>query len=313
MQQVIASKGSVHASTAKANTIRRCATKNMALSIMVPTTKKQIQQSSFTKSANQPPRQEDYLTDKLQIVNPTSYDINYITNQKQLDDSEEYWRRPDIIIGADHFFEFMQPYKVHRMSSGFYLLQTKGGPIITGCGYTNMPCKSDSFNINSISVTTVITNQDIDQFWKLEVIGIQEQPNEHDDEKALEQFKNCITKENKRYQVSWPWKDSKINLQDNYSLCYGRLRTLIKRLQTNPSLLERYDEIIKEQLQSNIIEKVTTNMDQEGIIHYLPYHEVLTPGKATTKLRIVYDASAHINGEKSLNKFYIVVPLHYLT
>uniref|UniRef100_A0A1I7VL35 DUF1758 domain-containing protein n=1 Tax=Loa loa TaxID=7209 RepID=A0A1I7VL35_LOALO len=205
----------------------------------------------------------DYLTDKLQIINPTSYDINYITNQKQLDDSEGYWRRPDIIIGADHFFEFMQPYKVHRMSSGFYLLQTKVGPIITGCGYTNMSCKSDSFNINSINVTTVITNQDIDQFWKLEVIGIQEQPNEHDDEKALEQFKNCITKENNRYQVSWPWKDSKINLQDNYGLCYGRLRTLIKRLQTNPSLLECYDEIIKEQLQSNIIENVTTNMDQE--------------------------------------------------
>uniref|UniRef100_A0A1I7VPN2 Integrase catalytic domain-containing protein n=1 Tax=Loa loa TaxID=7209 RepID=A0A1I7VPN2_LOALO len=337
MQQVIANKGSVHASTAKADTIRRCATKNMALSIMVPTTKKQIQQS-FTKSANQPPRQEgsqssfiskklanrlsltetkkeelklfsfgnqfpklyqtskvkfgiralksniipinayvlDYLTDKLQIINPTSYDINYITNQKQLDDSEGYWRRPDIIIGADHFFEFMQPYKVHRMSSGFYLLQTKVGPIITGCGYTNMSCKSDSFNINSINVTTVITNQDIDQFWKLEVIGIQEQPNEHDDEKALEQFKNCITKENNRYQVSWPWKDSKINLQDNYGLCYGRLRTQIKRLQTNLSLLERYEEIIKEQLQSNIIEKVTTNIDQEGIIHYLPHDEVLT-------------------------------------
>uniref|UniRef100_A0A1I7VZY4 DUF1758 domain-containing protein n=1 Tax=Loa loa TaxID=7209 RepID=A0A1I7VZY4_LOALO len=240
----------------------------------------------------------DYLTDKLQIINPTSYDINYITNQKQLDDSEGYWRRPDIIIGADHFFEFMQPYKVHRMSSGFYLLQTKVGPIITGCGYTNMSCKSDSFNINSINVTTVITNQDIDQFWKLEVIGIQEQLNEHDDEKALEQFKNCITKENNRYQVSWSWKDSKINLQDNYGLCYGRLRTLIKRLQTNPSLLERYDEIIKEQLQSNIIEKVTTNMDQEGIIHYLPDHEVLTPGKVTTKLRIVYDASAHITEKK---------------
>ncbi|VBB35361.1 unnamed protein product, partial [Acanthocheilonema viteae] len=79
--------------------------------------------------------------------------------------------------------------------------------------------------------------------------------------------------ESEGYQVCWPWKDSKVNLQNNYGFCYGRLKTLIKRLQSNQSLLERYNEIIKEQLQSNIIEKVTTNMDQEGIIHYLPHHE----------------------------------------
>uniref|UniRef100_A0AAF5PJA6 DUF1758 domain-containing protein n=1 Tax=Wuchereria bancrofti TaxID=6293 RepID=A0AAF5PJA6_WUCBA len=241
----------------------------------------------------------DYLTDKLQIINPSSYDMKFITRQKQLDESEGYWRRPDIIIGVDHFFEFMQPYKVHSMLSGFYLLHTKVGLIITGCGYTNMTCELDS--LNSINVTTVITNPDVDQFWKLEVIGINEQPNDQDDEEALKQFKNSITKGNNRYQVCWPWKDKKINLQDNYGLCYGRLKTLVKRLQSNQSLLERYDEIIKEQLQSNIIEKVTANMDQEGILHYLPHHEVLTPGKTTTKLRIVYDASARIKGEKSLN------------
>uniref|UniRef100_A0AAF5PJS5 DUF1758 domain-containing protein n=1 Tax=Wuchereria bancrofti TaxID=6293 RepID=A0AAF5PJS5_WUCBA len=234
----------------------------------------------------------NYLTDKLQIINPSFYDMKFITRQKQLDESEGYWSRPDIIIGVDHFFEFMQPYKVHSMLSGFYLLHTKVGSIITGCGYTNMTCELDS--LNSINVTTVITNPDIDQFWKLEVIGINEQPNNQDDEEALKQFKNSITKENNRYQVCWPWKDKKINLQDNYGLCYGRLKTLVKRFQSNQSLLERYDEIIKEQLLSNIIEKVTANMDQEGILHYLRHHEVLTPGKTTTKLRIVYDASAHI-------------------
>ncbi|VDP15024.1 unnamed protein product [Onchocerca flexuosa] len=42
-------------------------------------------------------------------------------------------------------------------------------------------------------------------------------------------------------------------------------------------------------------------MDQEGIIHYLPHHEVLTPGKATTKLRIVYECFSLIKEEKSLN------------
>ncbi|VBB35157.1 unnamed protein product [Acanthocheilonema viteae] len=183
------------------------------------------------------------------------------------------------------------------MSSGFYLVHTKVGPIKTGCGCTNMTCKFDS--LNSINVSTIITNPDIDQFWKLEIIEIQEQPNE-DDKKALEQFKNSITKENNRYQVCWPWKDSKVSLLDNYGLCYGRLKTLVKRLQTNQSLLERYDETIKEQLRSNVIEKVTANMDQEGIIHYLPHHEIWNKDlKTLAKFLAVADAEYPLIANKT--------------
>uniref|UniRef100_A0A1I7VBW4 Reverse transcriptase domain-containing protein n=1 Tax=Loa loa TaxID=7209 RepID=A0A1I7VBW4_LOALO len=42
-------------------------------------------------------------------------------------------------------------------------------------------------------------------------------------------------------------------------------------------------------------------MDHVGIIHYLPHHEVITPNKATTELRTVYDASSHQKGRKELN------------
>ncbi|MCP9257717.1 Pao retrotransposon peptidase family protein [Dirofilaria immitis] len=61
-----------------------------------------------------------------------------------------------------------------------------------------------------------------------------------------------------------------------------------------------YNEAIKEQHQSGIIEEASTEAEV-GVVHYLPHHEVLTPGKTTTKLRIVYDASAHHKGFKSLN------------
>ena len=33
-----------------------------------------------------------------------------------------------------------------------------------------------------------------------------------------------------------------------------------------------------------------------GKVHYIPHHPVITLDKATTKLRVVYDASARSNG-----------------
>ncbi|VDM93728.1 unnamed protein product, partial [Onchocerca ochengi] len=139
------------------------------------------------------------------------------------------------------------------------------------------------------------------RFWKLEIIGIQEDPNLHDDEHVLERFRENIKKVNGRHQVAWPWKETNFKLNDNLDLCFGRLKTLIRRLQNDEQLLLKYNETIQEQLQFNIIDKVSPEMDQVGVIHYLPHHEVVTPSKATTKLRIVYDASSHTKGMKSLN------------
>uniref|UniRef100_A8PJX8 Protein R52.2, putative n=1 Tax=Brugia malayi TaxID=6279 RepID=A8PJX8_BRUMA len=67
-----------------------------------------------------------------------------------------------------------------------------------------------------------------------------------------------------------------------------------------PQLLSRYSQTIEEQL-FNIIEKASPEMNEISIIHYLSHHEVLTFNKTTTDLRIVYDASAHCKGMKSLN------------
>ena len=93
----------------------------------------------------------------------------------------------------------------------------------------------------------------------------------------------------------------KRNLTDNYDLRVGQLKSLMKRFESNPELLERYNNVIKEQLSKGIIEN-TDEKDLPTRRHYIPHHTVISPNKSTTKIRIVYDASTKKkNDMKSLN------------
>ena len=76
---------------------------------------------------------------------------------------------------------------------------------------------------------------------------------------------------------------------------------LLHRLKHEPDVLTEYDTVIKTQLYQGIVEPVEyqSSVDVPGV-HYLPHHAVIRRGKATTKLRVVYDASAKISGP-SLN------------
>ena len=63
--------------------------------------------------------------------------------------------------------------------------------------------------------------------------------------------------------------------------------------------MKQDDNAFKEQLQAGIIEKVTEE-GKVGQTHYLLHHPVICNNKATTKLRVVFDASTASKGA-SLN------------
>uniref|UniRef100_A0A1I7V959 Reverse transcriptase domain-containing protein n=1 Tax=Loa loa TaxID=7209 RepID=A0A1I7V959_LOALO len=121
-------------------------------------------------------------------------------------------------------------------------------------------------------------------------------------EKAFKVFqKSLITDKEGRCVVSWPWKNQEIAPAKGYGLTWGRLRTTIRRLEKSPELLECYDEYIKTLLEERIIERIK-NQNKTWRVSYLPHQAVIISQKSTTKLRVVFDASAKTNEGLSLNK-----------
>ena len=140
-------------------------------------------------------------------------------------------------------------------------------------------------------------------FWELESLGIRpDEKSVHDGTSSSIKFREG------RYKVSLPWKQFHQPLPDNYHLSHKRLHGLLTRLHRNPALLQDYDRIIQEQIDKGIVEDAPAAGDNSTCLHYLPHHAVIRDNKETTKLRVVYDASAKPDGKPSLNDCLLAGP-----
>ena len=65
--------------------------------------------------------------------------------------------------------------------------------------------------------------------------------------------------------------------------------------------------MIREQIKSGIVVPVNDAENNTNRVHYMPHHAVLKHERTTTKLRVVYDASAKTEGP-SLNECLFAGP-----
>ena len=75
-------------------------------------------------------------------------------------------------------------------------------------------------------------------------------------------------------------------------------------MKSKPDILQQYDDVIKDRLNSGVVELVEKSSDQEvipGTVHYIPHKEVVKEDRTTSKVRVVYDASAKSQNEPRLN------------
>uniref|UniRef100_A0A1I7VYG8 Integrase catalytic domain-containing protein n=2 Tax=Loa loa TaxID=7209 RepID=A0A1I7VYG8_LOALO len=134
----------------------------------------------------------EYLTQEIQVVD--------IPVKEQCEDLTSHWDKPDILIGADCFFKFVDSQDKKELRSGYIMVHSKVGPMITGEGYIDELCNSKGHSIPIICSVYTNPNSELEKFWRLEMIGIHESPTEDDDERAIDHFNKTIIKLDGRYQ-----------------------------------------------------------------------------------------------------------------
>ena len=152
-------------------------------------------------------------------------------------------------------------------------------------------------NLSNLSLIRT-TSEDYDRLCRMDVLGIEDSP-PSDQQTVYEDFKDQLARsEEGWYETSLLWKVGHPLLPTNEKGSLGRLSTLQQKLKRQPMLYEDYHDVIQEYLEQGIVERVPENAEPAGKVFYIPHKAVVHEEAESTKLRVVFDASAR-QDEKS--------------
>ena len=203
-----------------------------------------------------------------------------------MDDKDEKAELPIyVIIGTNQYLKIKTKTPARIGNQGEPIAElTKFGWIIISPGTEQ--------DLTSMYLTQT-SSGDYEQLCRLDVLGLEDQPT-GDQAAIYEEFKEQLIRSDEGwYETGLSWKPRHPQLPNNKMESLGQLSNLVKRLKRQPMLLEKYDEIIQEQLAEGIIENVTD--EPKGKEFYKPHKPVIRESAESTKIRIVFDGSARAN------------------
>ena len=236
---------------------------------------------------------------KIEIVEDTFPELKNLDLSDERMDNQEI----DLLIGCDYYWSIVGDENIRCGKEGLVAVNSKLGWLLSGPMKEE---KEEAFSANLATHTMKVSfNENIDEtrslhaevekLWDLETLGIK------DNEKSVyDKFMEDVKFVDGRYEVQFPFKEERPLIADNYTLALKRLMTLKNKLDESPKLLEQYDGIIQNQLKMGIVERALDDAIP-GEVTYLPHRCVIRDDKETTKIRIVFDASAKSKGP-SLNE-----------
>ncbi|XP_043263515.1 uncharacterized protein LOC122403827 [Colletes gigas] len=204
----------------------------------------------------------------------------------------------DLLLGAGVALSLLSVGQVNLSSPAgpdLYLQKTRLGWVIGGSAPSERPVRGSSCH------TSATLQFDLARFWEIEE-GPQASHLSDADSMCEAHFKeNTIRTTDGRYVVALPFNQQQNQLGESKSGALKRFLSLERKLQRDPSLKHAYHAVIQEYLDLGHMSKIPNDQLLTHNCYYLPHHGVTKFTSQTTKLRVVFDASATTTAGISLN------------
>lgn len=145
----------------------------------------------------------------------------------------------------------------------------------------------------------------INKFWEIEEINAK---SSFSSEESLceEHYKKGTTRDHTgRYIVRLPFRHENRDFGDSRSQALRRFYSLQRKLNSDPSLKAEYTKVMEEYVE---LGHMSLQVDNTTDGFYMPHHAVIKASSNTTKVRVVFDASAKSSKGFSLNDTLMVGP-----
>lgn len=205
----------------------------------------------------------------------------------------------DVLLGAEVFSSLLLPGSVSGTSDQPSALNSIFGWLLMG--NVGVTCNTE-LNSFFISDTDRLTDQ-VRKFWELDSLPGSPSKLTSEEERCEQLFQQTVSRTSSgRYIVNLPFKEE-LPFHDfpgSRDTALKRFHSLERKLAVDANLNSQYSEFMADYLRSGHMSLVPIQEIKEGR-YYIPHHCILRPDSATTKLRVVFDASAKDTRGVSLN------------
>lgn len=229
---------------------------------------------------------------------------SYLSNLKLADPTFDTPGPVDMLLNADVFSKCLLEGRIVGGANEPVALNTTFGWILSGRIDSKIQMPLQSFLTVNVLESLDST---LKKFWELEELP-QANSLSPEEVKCENIFKNTVSRSCEgRYTVSLPFKTLNPTYANSRSVAVRRFFGLERRLQCDDELRENYSAFMQDYLDSGHMSPAQPLVDPDRS-YFIPHHCILKPDSATTKLRVVFDASAKAADGLSLNDSLFVGP-----